>query len=223
VAELRQMPSPATGTPGRLDEIIRALDALEGAESQRLLSLQLSALGATRFARDVALPLVYEIGERWANGKMGIAQEHLATGVLRSLLGASLQPTASSLLGRRIIFATPTGERHELGLLMAALTSLGAGANPLYLGPELPVEDLLGAVEDTGAAALAISLVTLPATQAERIVGALRRGLNDNVQLWLGGTASMGLNTQPGVEKIGSLEDLEQRVTLFGLSHRGAL
>ena len=223
VAALKQISSPAIGTSGRLDEILRALDALEGAESQRLLSLQLSALGATRFARDVALPLIYEIGERWANGKMGMAQEHLATGVLRSLLGASLQPTASSLLGRRIIFATPTGERHELGLLMAALTSLGAGANPLYLGPELPVEDLLGAVEDTGAAALAIGLVTLPATEAERIVSALRGGLSDNVQLWLGGTGAMAINTQPGIEKIGSLEDLEQRVTLFGLSHRGSL
>lgn len=223
LTELKRVSSPAPSPAGRLDEIIRALNALEGAESQRLLSLQLSALGATRFARNVALPLLYEIGTRWTNGKMGIAQEHLATGVLRSLLGAALQPTASSLLGRRIIFATPTGERHELGLLMAALTAMGAGANPLYLGPELPVEDLLGAVEDTGAAALAISLVTLPATQAERIVGALRGGLNDNVQLWLGGSAAMALSTQRGVEMIGSLEDLEQRVTLFGLANRGAL
>ena len=39
----------------------------------------------------------------------------------------------------------------ELGLLMAALTALGAGGNPLYLGLELPVEDLLTAVEATNA------------------------------------------------------------------------
>ena len=50
-----------------------------------------------------------------------------------------------TLLGPRIVFATPAGERHELGLLMAALTALGASGHPLYLGAELPVEDLLAA------------------------------------------------------------------------------
>ena len=79
--------------------------------------------------------------------------EHLASGILRSLLGSALQPTAVSALGPRIVFATPTGEKHELGLLMAALTALGAGADPVYLGAELPNEDILAAARDSNAAA----------------------------------------------------------------------
>jgi hypothetical protein len=69
------------------------------------------------------LLLIREIGERWANRQIGIASEHLATGVLRSLLGSALVPTATALLGPRVVLATPTGERHELGLLMAPATS----------------------------------------------------------------------------------------------------
>ena len=202
---------------GHLDEILAALDQLDDATSQRLLALKLSALGPVRFAREVALPLVHEIGERWANGRMGIAPEHLATGLLRSLLGSALQPTASSLLGPRIVFATPAGERHELGLLMAALTALGAGGNPLYLGLELPVEDLLAAVEGAKAKALALSLVTIPASQATRTLGALRGGMSDEVRLWLGGSGARDLELPPAVEYIGSLEDLEQQVALLGL------
>jgi methanogenic corrinoid protein MtbC1 len=148
---------------------------------------------------------------------MGIAPEHLATGILRSLLGSALQPTASSLLGPRIVFATPAGERHELGLLIAALTALGAGGNLLYLGLELPIEDLLTAVEGANAKALALSLVTIPPSQATRMLRALRGGMRDDVHLWLGGAGARDLELPPAVEFIESLEALEQKVSLLGL------
>jgi DNA-binding transcriptional MerR regulator len=223
LAELKRRSAVAEARPDRyLDEILAALDHLDDASSQRLLSLQLSAMGPARFARQVALPLVHEIGERWANGRMGIAPEHMASGILRSLLGSALQPTASSLMGPRIVFATPTGERHELGLLMAALTALGAGANPLYLGLELPVEELLAAVEGANAAALALSLVTIPAAQATRTLGALRGGMADEVRIWLGGSGARDLELPRAVEYIESLEDLERQVVLLGLESTNA-
>jgi DNA-binding transcriptional MerR regulator len=205
--------APSTG---RLDEILSALERLEGAEAQRLLSLQLSALGPARFAREFAVPLVREIGELWAGDRLSIASEHLATGVLRSMLGSALQPTVASLLGPRIVFATPTGERHELGLQMAALTALGAGANPIYLGAELPVDELLDSVERAGAAALALSLVTLPPNRAAQAVRAIRGGLPDDVHLWLGGATASALEPGEGVDCIDSLETFEQRIALLG-------
>src|SRR5512134_847926 len=172
--ELEQLGSAREAAPrDRLEDVLRALDALDGAESQRLLALQLSALGAVRFAREVAMPLVREIGERWVGQRMRIASEHLATAVLRSMLGSALQPSASALRGARIVFATLAGERHELGVLMAALSSMGAGANPIYLGPEVPVEDLLHAVQRSEAAALALSLVAVPVSEVAEPLAAL--------------------------------------------------
>jgi DNA-binding transcriptional MerR regulator len=204
---------------GREDAIFASLESLDGAEAQRLLALQFSALGPASFAREVALPLVHEVGDRWARGETGIAQEHLVTGVLRSLLGSALQPTATSCLGPRIVFATPSGERHELGLLMAALTALGAGANPIYLGCDLPVEDILGAVEAADAPVLALSIVAIPAAQAVRTVGAMRGGLASDVLLWIGGAGAVDLELPRGVEHIDRLEDLEQRVVLLGIAN----
>lgn len=198
-----------------IEDVLLALDGLDGAEARRLLALQLSALGPVRFASQIACPLVREIGARWAGGRLGIASEHLATGVLRSMLGSALQPSSVSLLGPRIVFATPTGERHELGLLMAALTALGSGANPLYLGAEVPVEDLLGAVEQVDAAVLALGVVNLPPTQAERGIHALRGGLAHAVGLWVGGAGAANLELPDGVEYLASLDRLEQRVALL--------
>lgn len=200
---------------GRLDAILAALERLDGVEAQRLLSLQLSALGAVRFARELACPLTREIGERWANERMGISSEHLATGVLRSMLGAALQPGPVSLLGPRIVFATPAGEGHELGLLMAALVAMSAGANPLYLGADLPIDDLLDAAHQSGATAVALSLVTLPPDQAERALSAARAGLAAEVSLWVGGAGARNTEIPDGVELLESLNDLERRVALM--------
>jgi DNA-binding transcriptional MerR regulator len=213
--ERRAAVSPSLST-SRLDEVLAALERLDAAEAQRLLSLQFSALGPAPFAREVAVPLLQEIGERWAGERLRIASEHLATGVLRSLLGSALQPNAASLLGPRIVFATPTGESHELGLQMAALIALSAGANPIYLGAELPVEELLDAVERTGAAALALSLVTIPPAGAEQAVREIRSGLPDGVHLWLGGAKASTLEPSEGVECIDHLEAFSQRVALLG-------
>lgn len=216
VAELKRRSAVGEArSAGQLDEILAALDRLDDATSQRLLSFQLSTLGPSRFAREIAIPLVNEIGVRWANGEMGIAAEHLATGILRSLLGSALQQTASSILGPRVVFATPTGERHEFGCLIAALTALGAGANPLYLGIEVPVDDLLSAVEEVGAVALGLSLVTIPTSQATHTILALRDGLAGPIHLWLGGSGASAIKPPGGVEHIASLEDLEQRVALL--------
>jgi DNA-binding transcriptional MerR regulator/methylmalonyl-CoA mutase cobalamin-binding subunit len=218
-ADLAQLASEpaAAAPPGRLEPVLAALDALDGAETQRLLALQLSALGAVRFAREVAMPLAREIGERWAAQRMGIAAEHLATAVLRSLLGSALQPGAAALRGARVVFATLAGERHELGLLMAALAATGAGANPIYLGPDVPADDLIHAARQSGAAAVALSLVGAPPAEAVHSLAALRRGLPSGVQVWIGGAGAARVSTPHGVERIESLEQLEQRVGLLGL------
>jgi len=118
-AELKRSAGGAESrSVGSLDEILVALDHLEGGETRRLLSLRLSALGPACFAREVALPLVREIGSRWGNRQMGIAPEHLATGALRSLLGSALQPTPA--------LATSTGREASSSSRASRISSSGS-------------------------------------------------------------------------------------------------
>jgi DNA-binding transcriptional MerR regulator len=103
-----QLLSPQ-GEPGSLDkleEMFEAIESFDAAELQRLLSVQLSTLGAPRFARDVAPAVLSEIGERWARGELAIAKEHMACAVIRNLIGPTLQPTALSASGPKMVFAT---------------------------------------------------------------------------------------------------------------------
>jgi len=174
----------------RIDEVLEALARLDNVEAQRLLALHLSTLGPTRFAIEIASPLARQLGIRWASAELSVAAEHLATAVLRSLLGAALLPTTASVRGPRILIATPPGERHELGALMAALVALGGGANPLFLGPDVPTDDVLAAAEAARVRVVALGIVSLPLAEAVGAVRTIRQGLPDDVRVWIGGAGA---------------------------------
>ena len=214
LAELASQPDPA---PQAISpELLEAIEQLDAAQVRRRLSFQLAALGPARFAQQVAVPLSREVGERWAEGRLGIASEHLVTACLRGLLATGLVPDEAAQRGPRIVFATLTGERHELGLQAAALTALGAGAHPIYLGADLPIEELLRAAEAVQAQVVALSVVGEPTESTRASLAALRGGLPDRVGLWLGGARGELFADIPGVEAISDLAELESRVALLG-------
>ena len=216
VEQIEALSSPSKPQPTEpMAEILSSIEHLDAALCQRLLAVQFSALGPALFSRRVALPLLHEIGERWSKNTLGIAQEHLISSTLRSVLGAALIPNPASLGGPPIVFATPSGERHEIGLLVAAIAALSAGASPLYLGTEMPAEDLISAAKQTRAHVVALSIVSLSSNQANSAINCLRRGLPDRVAIWLGGAGSQALTLPPLVEQVHSIDDLEQRVTLL--------
>ncbi|MEM7411415.1 MAG: MerR family transcriptional regulator [Myxococcota bacterium] len=205
--------------PEALTTIRHAVEALDSAEAQHLLGLQLSLLGPSDFVRRVAQPLMRELGARWAAGDSGIAAEHLATGILRGMLGTALQPSPATLRAPRVLFATPPDEPHELGLMMAAVVALGAGAHPLYLGADIPIEELLEAVDRSGAEALALGIVTLSPHAARGATRRIRGTLPADVDLWLGGCGASQIERSPGIEHFDTFERLEQRVALLS-AHR---
>lgn len=198
---------------------IDALDRLDAGSLEDIASRQLIALGAARFAREFAMPLLEEVGELWASQKLCVASEHLGTQVLRSLMGASLRPSQVSRRGPTVLFCTPPGELHELGVLAAALVALGAGCNALYFGSQLPADEVTGAARRSGAAAVAASVVTLDAELARGWIRELRGELPARITLWVGGSGARDLELPTGVAAIPSFDDLERRATLLATTH----
>jgi MerR family transcriptional regulator, light-induced transcriptional regulator len=203
----------ATAQPS--GELLRAVERMDAEDLERRLALQLSILGARDFARTVALPLLREVGERWRRGEVCIAAEHTTSAILRSLLGSALRfPRVED--GPRLVFATPTGERHELGLLTGALCAQERGARVVYLGADLPVAEVVRAAADTRADAVVVGVVSLDPAAALREIEALRRALPPAVCLWLGGEGAVGLTGLPeGVRTLVSLDALEAEVDLL--------
>ncbi len=125
-----------------------ALRAADGAAADRVALECLSeGIGVEILYERVIAPAMWRIGSLWADGAITVADEHLATAlthrVLASVYGSSLGNAA--VRPGRILLATVEGQRHSLGLRMAAdILELG-GYEVIYLGGDLPLDSLLDA------------------------------------------------------------------------------
>jgi DNA-binding transcriptional MerR regulator len=201
-------------TPPR-DEILAALERLDARATERMLSVHFAALGPRAFAFDVAAPLLAEIGRRWERGRLRIATEHLASAILRSILGSAVRATDGVARGRPVLFATPSGERHELGLLVAALVAAANGTHAVYLGPDLPDDEIAHAVGALDAGAVALG-ITMPRPHGvQRYVSGVRRHLGGEVELWVGGGATETLRAVRGVRRLADFRELERAARVY--------
>jgi methanogenic corrinoid protein MtbC1 len=198
-----------------LHRILEAIDQLDADETERLLGFQLAALGSRSFVTAVVVPLMTEVGDRWDDGRLCVAGEHLASASVRNLLGGTLRRISRSSQSLPILFTTLPGERHELGALSCAVIAVDLGANAIYLGPDLPIGEVVAATGTTRAGTVAVSSSgCAPARQRERAVRQLRRSLPRDVALWLGGGGSEGLPLPAGAERIEGIEEFEQKILL---------
>jgi len=198
--------APSQATPS--DALWQAIAQVDGAAIERLLGLQLGALGPRTFALEVALPLLRTVGERWETGEVCVAAEHAVSAALRSLLGSALRHGREAD-GPRVVFATPPGERHELGLLAAAVCAQECGARVVYLGADLPPEELARAAREQRADAAVLALACTDGEAARRQVEEARRLLPRAVGLWIGGAGGLSLAPIKGVETLSDPRALE--------------
>jgi DNA-binding transcriptional MerR regulator/methylmalonyl-CoA mutase cobalamin-binding subunit len=180
---------PAAGAALIREQFLTAIEALDMDAAQRLLARASLGLGAPALVDDLVLPILNEVGHRWEGGRLRIVHEHGASSLLRSLLGGMLATYAPAASAARMVVTTPSGELHEFGALLAALLARAAGWNALYLGPNLPAEDMLDAVARTNARAFVLSLVTADAPEVSTELERLCARLPADVTLLAGGSA----------------------------------
>jgi DNA-binding transcriptional MerR regulator len=140
----------------------QALDAFDEPAAQAVLDRLLSDLSLTAVLRDVVLPYLTELGERWERGTASVAQEHFATNVIRGRL-AGLARGWGNGHGPRAVLACPPGELHDLALMVFGIVLHRSGWRIDYLGMDTPVAELTRTV-DARRPALVVVAATLPET-----------------------------------------------------------
>lgn len=169
-------------------EYVKALDALA---LDIVLRRAAVVIGMPAFLDTVATPLLHRIGDEWHAGSISPAQEHLATAIVQRVIASATQSLASRPGAPHLVVATPAGERHEIGAILAAAAAAMAGWRVTYLGGDLPAADIADAAIRTNADAVGLSVVYLTdrdALLAE--LGALRARLPAGVPLLVGGGAA---------------------------------
>lgn len=194
-ARERREAGTGEGLPsGALDAALRAVEELDPEGLETLLRRELVTLGGERFLEGLVAPLLVRIGERWRQGSVRPAHEHVAVAVVKQVLGWMLDRARRQEARRTVVVGTLSGERHELGALLAAAAAALEGWRPVLTGEDLPPEEIALAAESVGASAVGISVVSPDDWSALEVQArSLLDSLSRDTRLILGGAGGATL------------------------------
>lgn len=136
-------------------------------------------------------PAMSAVGEKWHDGEISVADEHLASSIVLRLIGRMGPRFARK--GRSkgtVIVTTPPAERHSIPSLMLSDYLRGAGFEVLDLGADVPVDTLAGIVEKVdGLVAVCVSSTRLNADRAIRRVVKAIRAAAPGIPVFAGGAS----------------------------------
>lgn len=169
--------------PMLVAQLLDAVTALDEDRAHAVLDTAFHERSVESAIIDVTLPLLRRIGEMWELGRIGVAQEHFASSLLRRRLGA-LSLTWGVGSGPVAVLACPPGEFHDIVLLGFGVLLGRAGWRIRYLGPDTPVHSLAGAARIAQADAV---ILACRRPSGFRAHGAALRHLGEQYPLWLAG------------------------------------
>lgn len=190
-----------------IDRWIELVRRFDGRGFERELRASLAALGVPSFLAMRAAPFIQALGDRWADGLIGVRHEHFASERLSEFFIRQWRPLSDACSGPAVVCATPGGERHALGLQMAAFTLALNNIRVVYLGADLPALEIAQAV--TQHAARAVVLSAAAGTDHPRLAAecaALRGALGPEFPILAGGAGFEGLGDVTRIDSFAQLE-----------------
>jgi methanogenic corrinoid protein MtbC1 len=171
------------------------LALLEG-DRRRASRVILDAVDQPENVRDmylnVLMPAQAELGRMWQAGEINVAEEHFTSQTTKMVMGqllahAHFEPPN----GKCMMAAAVAGNQHDIGLCAVANFFEMAGWRAIQLGADVPIGDVVQAVEDFKVDLLALSAsLNVQLDTVKSTIQAVRSGpRGDVVKVLVGGMA----------------------------------
>lgn len=176
-----------------LAPVLAAVERFDSAAAHAEVGRLAAVLTPRDLVYHVMVPLMHEVGVRWHDGTMTMAQEHMVSQMMRDVLGGLIRLFRPSRASVKMVFATPAGETHEFGIHAAAMLASIAGIEPVFLGANLPAREIVDTAQKTTAQVILLG-ITLPSTSTNTEVSTIASTMPETTGLWTGGAGSEGLD-----------------------------
>jgi methanogenic corrinoid protein MtbC1/DNA-binding XRE family transcriptional regulator len=185
---------------------VRALlDGNSDAASTIVHELIAKRAGVADVYLEVLAPAMFHIGELWCDGKVNVAQEHLATQItLGQMDKLRLIQSVPRSLSYRVMVCCVEGEHHFIAARMAADLFQMEGWQVDFLGPDVPTAALIEIVSARRPNLLALSTTLQSNLRRTRTLINKVRKLPGAPYIIVGGQAALGDNS--GKNKIQGIE-----------------
>lgn len=215
----RSTPSAGPSESSPVARIAAAIDRFDQVTADREVARLAALLAPRALVHEVAVPLMKEAGERWHRGTWSVAQEHLLSAILRTVVAAIARLEPAPEGAPRLVFGTPEGEQHEFGILAATMLAAASRLGVVYLGPSLPAAEIAGASERAGAAVVVVGATGGSAATIRQLAGIGRR-VRSQTEVWVGGPVGLLARVPAGARKrllvLESFEEYERHLGRLG-------
>ncbi len=128
-------------------ELQEALDRFDSVAANDVLDRLFGAVSVDYALKEVLIPYLHELGERWASGAASVAQEHFASHLIRGRLLGLAGDWGASRRESAVLACLP-GEAHDLGLVILSLLLTRRGWRVTFLGADTPLDTLEASVPE---------------------------------------------------------------------------
>jgi methanogenic corrinoid protein MtbC1 len=171
VLEQRDLSVPRTSTldfPSLQTKLLDAVECMDEVAVGRVVAEGLAIATVEEVALHLLQPTLYEIGERWATGRLSVTKEHVGSNLLRSHISQLVRLSPSPLRDERIIVACAPGEFHDIGALLLALFLRRRGFDVIYGGANIEADSFIADVLRMNPEAVCLSAATAQSAQTLR-------------------------------------------------------
>jgi DNA-binding transcriptional MerR regulator len=127
-----------------IDGLIADMIRFDQAGFENRLNEAIIGLGFEEAVYQVIFPLCSKIGVLWQTDAVNPAQEHFVSNIIRRKFISAIDSQATSGAGaRKFLLFLPEQEQHEMGLLLALYLIRKNGHTGIYLGQNVPTEDVV--------------------------------------------------------------------------------
>ncbi|MFT5749691.1 MAG: DNA-binding transcriptional MerR regulator [Ancylomarina sp.] len=128
---------------------------------ENILSNSINNIGIEDTIAEILFPFFKQVGVLWQVGSINPAQEHFISNLVRQKLFVAIDSVSISLPkeAKKVIFFLREGEFHDLSILFYNYIAKNNGIRTLFLGQNLPYNDLEKVVADYRADAIVTSFI----------------------------------------------------------------
>jgi MerR family transcriptional regulator, light-induced transcriptional regulator len=131
-----------------INELIQFMIDLDVENFEDVLDDYIRARGIEKAINHIIFPFMERIGVLWITDHINPAQEHLVSNIIRQKLIVGIESIKSMMVvNRSVLLFLPESEYHEIGLLFIQYLLKSRGIGTIYLGANVPLDDVQYVVE----------------------------------------------------------------------------
>lgn len=131
----------------QIQELYEAAAEMDTERFNYLLDLNFSLFHYRIVFFSIIVPLMVRIGDEWENGNLTVAHEHMISHIVQQRFNQFFRVFPVSPDLPKALALCPSGEHHQLGLLLFTLFLRENGFSVAYIGPDTPLDGLSELVE----------------------------------------------------------------------------